>query len=586
MKRNHAAINPAARGALCAVLTGMLVLCGADAATSGTYSSRGSVRGATRSWDASSSRTVSGTSSSRSTTAKSSQGETVTGSRNVTREDDKVYVDRQAQSSTGASASKQKTYDFDDGHLDSVSRDVNATDRYGRSANYEGKAERKGAGWEFEGEGQNRWGQKTEVDGYAARGPYGKGVVADVEGGRYGDHTVAAGRTYGGQAWTQHLPPGSTSSVYYGRSYHTHGGTYYRSYSYHGSTHYAYVPPPYHVTYSSPPVGAIALTVAGTALLFSDGVYYKTTYVSGATQYQVVPAPAGASLPSAALPAERATVTVGGGVFYFYGNTFYKRVAAEGQERFVAVTRPAGVVTVKALPPDFEPLPVGTLTYFKARGRYHLTYLEPSGEELYLVVDPPTGAGRSPAAPAGGVPQRTEVVAPRPLTLSVAPGMPLTVFVETEINSGKSRAGDRFQGHLAHDLMSVTGEQLVAPRGARVYGRVSAAEAGTGMGGKPALSIELTDIDVRGRIVPVDTEAVKFTAEASRPGRKVAGGAALGAGIGAIVDGGQGAAVGAAIGAGTGLVAAKASPGKQVAVAPGTTVEFRLKRSLQIDVAG
>ena len=44
---------------------------------------------------------------------------------------------------------------------------------------------------QFEGEGTNRYGQDVDVEGYGARG---RGVAAEVEGGRYGDRYVAAGR--------------------------------------------------------------------------------------------------------------------------------------------------------------------------------------------------------------------------------------------------------------------------------------------------------------------------------------------------------------------------------------------------------
>ena len=103
-------------------------------------------------------------------------------------------MNRNVQSSSGASKSSQKTYEMDDGRVESVERNTQATNRYGQTANWEGKAERSGDGWEFEGEGKNKYGQKVEAEGYGARGPYGGGVVADVEGGRYGDRTVVAGR--------------------------------------------------------------------------------------------------------------------------------------------------------------------------------------------------------------------------------------------------------------------------------------------------------------------------------------------------------------------------------------------------------
>ena len=124
----------------------------------------------------------------------------------------------------------------------------------------------------------------------------------------------------------------------------------------------------------------------------------------------------------------------------------------------------------------------------------------------------------------------------------------------------------------------------MATRGTQVYGRVVAAKAGTGTGGAPQLTLELTDVEVGGRVVPLATEPVSFTAEAKKAGKKVLGGAALGAGIGGMIDGGEGAAVGAGVGAVVGVAAAKNSPGNQVAVAAGTALEFRLARPLNVDI--
>ena len=156
--------------------------------------------------------------------------------------------------------------------------------------------------------------------------------------------------------------------------------------------------PPWGCYYTTVPVGAIALTVAGMAMLYSDGTYYQTTYVEGATQYQVVAPPAGATLPAGTtLPADKTAITISGVTYYLYGNTFYKRVVTNGQETFVVVTKPAGLVAVKALPSDFEPMQAGSTVYFRSKGRYYAAYLDPSGEESYLVVDAPAGA--VPAVP-------------------------------------------------------------------------------------------------------------------------------------------------------------------------------------------
>lgn len=532
------------------------------------------------------SRTTSGDTSSRTTTATSRSGQSATANRNVSKSGDEVTVDRNVQTTSGASKSSQKTYEMDDGRVESVERDTQATNRYGQTASYEGKAERSGYGWEFEGEGKNRYGQSVEAEGYGARGRYGSGVVADVEGGRYGDRTVVAGRAYGGPVHAAQLPYGARPYNYHGHPYYHHGGYYYRPYHYHGVPYYHYMPPPWGAYYTTVPVGAIALTVAGMAMLYSDGTYYKTTYVEGATQYQVVAPPAGASLPAGtSLPADRASITIAGVTYFLYGNTFYKRVVTNGQESFVVVTRPAGVVTVKALPEDFEPMQAGSMMYFRTRDRWYLTYLDPGGEELYVVVDPPAGAvlavpaeGAAPSQAASAPP----AAKPQALALTAQPNTPLTVRLATEVSSGTAQAGQRFQGNLDADL--VADGRVLATRGTRVYGRVVAAKAGTGTGGTPQLTLELTDVEVGGRVVPLSTQPVSFTGEAKKAGKKVVGAAALGAGIGGMIDGGEGAAWGAGIGAVAGVAAAKSSPGNQVAVSAGTALEFRLARPLSVDV--
>jgi uncharacterized protein DUF6515 len=543
-------------------------------ARGGRSASRGSVRSANRSGDGGSwsnarssgttSRSTSGNTSSRNTTAQTRGGETVNANRNVSKDGDTVTVDRNVQSSSGASKSSQKQYEMDDGRVESVERDVQATSRSGQSANWEGKAEREGYGWEFEGEGQNRYGQEVEAKGYGARGPYGKGVVADVEGGRYGDRTVVAGGAYGGRAYAGTLPYGSRPYSYYGRSYYGYGGHYYRPYY----GHYYPVPPPWgYCCYDSGDlVGAMMLTAVGMSLLYSDGTYYEKTTVQGETQYKVVAPPAGTALPQNAVPADAATVTVAGTTYYYFGNAFYKVAPQGGSLGFVVVAKPAGVTLLAALPADVQPQQAGEITYLVSGGKYYMPYLDLSGKEQYLLLDPPK------AGAAAGT-------ATKAIALTVPAGTVLNVRLASDVSS-KQKAGERFQGNLESDL--IAGGQLVAARGTRVYGRVASAKAGTGMGGDPSLAIEITDIEVGGKVVPVVTSQAAAQAEGKKPGKKILGTAALGAGIGAAIDGGEGAAWGAGVGAVVGTAAAKSSGGKQVTFPAGTTIEFRTTQVLTV----
>jgi len=553
---------------------------------------RGSVNSANRSagggsWSGSrssgtTSRSASGNTSSRSTTAQGQNGQTATGSRNVTKSGDQVNVDRNVQSSTGASKSSQKTYTTGNGQVQSVDRSTQTTNRAGQTSSWQGSAERSGAGWESSGSGTNRYGQQVSADAYGARGAYGSAAVVNVQGGS-GSRTVAVGHAYGGPVYATSMPYGAKPYAYHGSTYYVHGGVYYSPYHYHGTVYYGYMPPPWGVYYTTVPVGAITVTVVGTSYYYADGTYYTTTYVQGATQYQVVAPPAGATIPGVSLPADRAAVTLAGVTYYIYGNTFYKRLVVDGKESFVVVTKPAGLVSVKALPDDVEPLQKGSLLYFRSQKRYFVSFLDPSGEQLYVVVDAPAGAVPAVAAAAPASPAAPPSAAqPSVVSLVAAPGTPLTVHVATEINSGTAQPNQRFQGNLDNDL--IVDGRVLATRGSRVYGRVADVKAGTGTGGQPVLVLELTDLEVGGRIVAIATDPNRFTAEGAKAGKKVVGGMALGAGIGAIVNGGEGAVVGAVVGTAAGVAAAAASPGNQLSVAPGTPIEFRLARPFSVDV--
>jgi hypothetical protein len=102
------------------------------------------------------------------------------------------------------------------------------------------------------------------------------------------------------------------------------------------------------------------------------------------------------------------------------------------------------------------------------------------------------------------------------------------------------------------------------------------------MGAAPVLALELTDLEVGGQVYAIGSNQIRMTAQAKKPGKKILGGAALGAGIGAIVDGGD--AVGAVVGAAGGTAAAAASGGNQVSVSAGGSLDFHFTRPLTVAV--
>ena len=176
--------------------------------------------------------------------------------------------------------------------------------------------------------------------------------------------------------------------------------------------------------------------------------------------------------------------------YYLYGNTFYKRVVTNGQESFVVVMKPAGVVAVKALPEDFEPMQAGSMVYFRSKGRYYLTYLDPSGEEL-VPRGRRAGGGRARGPGRARRPRRRPLRLPAPRGRPPPPSprpsrsrrrraRPLTVRVATEVNSGTAQAGQRFQGNLDADLVADDGASW--PRGAPGSTAGSSRQGGDGHG--------------------------------------------------------------------------------------------------------
>jgi hypothetical protein len=124
------------------------------------------------------------------------------------------------------------------------------------------------------------------------------------------------------------------------------------------------------------------------------------------------------------------------------------------------------------------------------------------------------------------------------------------------VSSVTAKEGDRFQAFLDQDI-AANGRMIVA-KGAKVYGVVTEVDQGSKIKGKALLSVALTDLQVGNQVVAIKTQPVRVQGQKSSGGKKLAGGAILGATIGAIADGGEGAAIGAAVGAGVGGAAAAA----------------------------
>lgn len=152
--------------------------------------------------------------------------------------------------------------------------------------------------------------------------------------------------------------------------------------------------------------------------------------------------------------------------------------------------------------------------------------------------------------------------------VTVPAGTKLLVRMRDSVDS-KSRTGDVFESTLEADLM-VDGI-VVAPRASRVFGRIASADAGGRAFGKARLELQLTDIEIDGALQPIVSSDFQLEGKSQGTLRNTA----LGAGLGALLDGSDGAEKGALAGLGASLLI----PGKQIWIPAGTLIEFRLQHS-------
>ncbi len=182
----------------------------------------------------------------------------------------------------------------------------------------------------------------------------------------------------------------------------------------------------------------------------------------------------------------------------------------------------------------------------------------------------------APAAAPTAAPTAAPAAAAAPSALSVPAGTTLLVRMVDGASSNDPK-GKRFTATLETDL--VAGGVMVAKAGTKVYGRVQAAQKAGRLVGQSSLDLRLAELAVGGALVPIVTGP--YAQAGAKSVGKTAKGAAAGAAIGAIADGGDGAAKGAAIGA----VASGVKKGQAVTIPPGALLEFQLQQPVNVSVA-
>ncbi len=151
----------------------------------------------------------------------------------------------------------------------------------------------------------------------------------------------------------------------------------------------------------------------------------------------------------------------------------------------------------------------------------------------------------------------------------------VTLRLQTEVGTDRSRSGDEFRAVLASSLQTSSGF-LIAPAGAAVSGRLVQVQSGTAFQ-SARLRMELRTLEVGGREFPIYSGAFRLSDNNNTLGNVV---------VGAIIGGLlaeetlEGMARGAAVGLGVSLI----TEGEEIRLPRGTMLDFQLSRSVRVQV--
>ncbi len=209
---------------------------------------------------------------------------------------------------------------------------------------------------------------------------------------------------------------------------------------------------------------------------------------------------------------------------------------------------------------------------------------------------PPTPAPMPVQAPARAVnedqyqgpqPQaQGSPVAPQPQqphVVTLAAGTSILIRLGETVSTDRNYSGDTFRGTL--DQAIVSDGFIIADRGSKVLGQIIHAEKAGHMRGLADLALSLTEINTTdGQRIRISSDTFDKHGSSSKGAdtAKIAGGAALGAIIGALGGGGKGAAIGSGAGAAAGAGTVLVTRGKAAVIPAETQIQFRLSNPVTI----
>jgi hypothetical protein len=181
---------------------------------------------------------------------------------------------------------------------------------------------------------------------------------------------------------------------------------------------------------------------------------------------------------------------------------------------------------------------------------------------------------------------------------TIPDGTRIQARLETTLHSKTNRQGDRFTAKVIESIF-VNGKEVI-PAGTTLEGRVAEVRQAGRVKGKSEMNLSYERLifsngvsetivaspaeldDTQKESIDHKEGTIKGESSRKRDAAEVAGGAAIGAGIGGIAGGAKGSAIGAGAGGLIGLADSLRRKGKEIELPAGTRIIVRLDRPLTI----
>ncbi|MBC2716596.1 MAG: hypothetical protein HF978_14930 [Desulfobacteraceae bacterium] len=171
-----------------------------------------------------------------------------------------------------------------------------------------------------------------------------------------------------------------------------------------------------------------------------------------------------------------------------------------------------------------------------------------------------------------GTTEKIQETSTAPAPIIVPAGTRMLVRMDNTIDSRQHGVGHMFTVTL--DMNLAVNGKVLAPKGSKLYGRLTQAKQSGRLAGKSELLLQLSDIMINDIPHPIVSSGLKAVTE--NTAGSTAGSAAGGAVVGGLWGGSKGAKRGAAVG----LAGSLLTSGNTVHIPTGTVLEFTLQADL------